>query len=185
MSLDLEDSVCSAIRLEDTMRSPWGLYHSSLTGSPIAGSKCRERVMKPSRSNSLFHQLHKEADFTPMFLEMFTFTAEERHFHVSTHIFTILGFLQKNCPWVCVSTPFLQGWRLLTSSVFPCLFSQNDLTSRNDNLPGLCFEKMSCGYEWHSLGLHQPEISKRDRKKFLKLDWLFKGGSDYGSVQLS
>ena len=43
MSLDRDVSVWSAIRLEGTMRSPWGLYHSSLTGSPIARSKVRGR----------------------------------------------------------------------------------------------------------------------------------------------
>lgn len=46
MSRDREVSVCSAIRLEGTMRSPWGLYHSSRTGSPIARSKVREKTDK-------------------------------------------------------------------------------------------------------------------------------------------
>lgn len=73
MSLDLEDSVCSAIRLEDTMRSPWGLYHSSLTGSPMAGSKVRERVMKwrdYDEHDSLLHQQHQEAGFNHLYLEI-------------------------------------------------------------------------------------------------------------------
>lgn len=57
MSRDLDDSVWSDIRLEGTMRSPCGLYHSSLTGSPIATDEEREREYRWSSCSVLYTPL--------------------------------------------------------------------------------------------------------------------------------
>lgn len=67
MSLDRDASVWSAIRLDGTMRSPWGLYHSSLTGSPIARSKVRgkERKEKSTDYFSVNAERLREKAFPP------------------------------------------------------------------------------------------------------------------------
>lgn len=88
---------------------------------------------------SKIQQPHKKADLNPSLLEMFKLAARD---HICLFRIHSDNLLTLKCPLLYITDITLRSVCLLASSTF-AYFLKNGLINRNDNLPGLCFEKMS------------------------------------------